>query len=546
MRNERKISLLLFLVFVLSAFSSVLRAEGLLDVTKFIAKSGKSRTDHKDQVQFLGLMDATDQDLLAVLDANDIVVSFDCNDLLSPLEWTFPVNSDSYKNGKYNYARTENASQSFFKYDPANGKVLFKVKNGDLTGLSCPMTVTITIGSYSAQVELDEEIVNGTKKPCPPQFLMGVRSTMTVDKILSKLGAKPGTDSVTAQGYFSVAGDCDMSSPMIAELGDQTLTVEGINFTPNATGTIEQCRSASSQEGPLVTAKFDFANCKYKLQVKNAVIEESGPVDFGIDCFGNDLPDQPVDLPSPSCQRYELERYRCYDQLGRDWTYSASYSIEDSEGMTDTSGTTSGTISVAGSPVYIDGHECYSVSASTPDSTVSTSWYEDYYGTHQYGWGNFNDLISYDIEMDALLAMPKQLCVGQTYCDTGTFEGDYDLDLGPYSLDIDIYDFKGTAKTCTTLLGFEPITVSYGTFPSAAKIQTNLVLNGTMRIEVDYYGQILRAKANFQMTMNQMAWGVEDMGMVKVETEMLVKMSVAGENIWVRMTETDQLTSYSP
>ncbi len=509
------------------------------EIQKCSVRAGRSAD--QDSIQFSGLLDAIEAHFLMAM-GGDVVVTVDADNMPDPLEWVFPIDEVSLKRGKYNYSRKENASQSSFKFDTKNGKMLFAAKNVDLTGLACPATVTVTIGAYSADIELVEDIVNGSRMPCPPQFLRGVLDWMMVDKVQVRFGKKPGTDSFSINGFFTILGVYDKLNPMVASLDEQTFTVSGSQFVNR--GYSESCNKGTCEEGPQIKAKFDFAKCTFQIQVSNAVIDGSGEMDFGINCFGNELPEQDIDIQG--MQRYELERYRCYNQFGRDWTYSANYSLQDSEGLTNSSGTTSGTVSVASIPVTIDGHPCFSVSSSTPDATVSSTWYEDYYGMHMYSWGNANDMVSFDTEMDALLAMPTLLSVGQTHKTSGTFTGEYNLDLGPYSMDIDIYDFKGKASIITTLLGFEPVTVPYGSYANAAKVQVLQTLDGSMMVEVDYYGQILRARLRFKATIDQIWWGVEDMGVVKSSSDMLIKMSGGGENIWVSMTETDQLTGYNP
>ena len=66
----------------------------------------------------------------------------------------------------------------------------FSAKKTDLTGLSCPITFTVQIGSYSAEMQIDEDIVNGTKKPCPPQFMMYVKGSLQALKAKAKKGKK--------------------------------------------------------------------------------------------------------------------------------------------------------------------------------------------------------------------------------------------------------------------------------------------------------------------------------------------------------------------
>ena len=50
----------------------------------------------------------------------------------------------------------------------------FSAKNVDLTGLICPITFGIQIGGYAAKMLLDKEIVNGPKKPYPPELMEGI------------------------------------------------------------------------------------------------------------------------------------------------------------------------------------------------------------------------------------------------------------------------------------------------------------------------------------------------------------------------------------
>ena len=526
------------LLFVgLLASSFIVSAAAASEISRCSVKAG--RLSSTDSMMFSGLLSATVAELEA---ASEIVVSLDAADM-DRLDFVFPVDGQTYRAGTYRCVRRVEASHEMFTFLPSNGRMIFLARNVDLTGLSCPITVTVTVGAFSVEMELDESVVNGSRLPCPPQFLMGVRDWMMVNTAQVRAGRRPGTDILIVRGYFAVEGDYNKSNPMVARLGGQTFTVAGNEFT--TTGTLERCARKASQEGPRVTAQFNFSRCSFLLQVTNAVINDSGQVAFEMDCFGHSLPAQAIAIAGPAAPRYELERYRCYNASGRDWTYSASYGIEDSEGLTDSSGTTSGTVGVGASPVVVDGHACYPVSCSTSEATVSSTWYEDYYGMHMASWGNANDMVSFEAETQALLAMPTLLSVGQRHRAAGAFTGDYDLDLDYYGMDVDIYDFRGTASVDTTLLGFESVTVPYGSYSSAAKVQTRQMLNGSLMVEVDYYGRIIRARLRFQATIEQTWWGVEDLGIVKISSSMMIRMAGGGENIWIRMSETDELTGCS-
>ncbi len=261
-----------------------------LTISKFTVKAGK--VAGLDSVQFAGQMNATVSDILT---ANEIIVSLDCVGLAAPKEWVIPVGEIEYKNNQFKYVHNGNVSQRNFMYSLANGKVSFKAVNVDLKGLVSPLTVTITIGANSTQVELDESIINGPKKPCPIQFLMRVRNSLSVDTFKVKPGKNPGTDSFTVQGTFTISGDYDKANLLAVTLGGQTFTVPGGQFINNKD--TERCKKALSIEGPVVDAKLDFVKCTYTISVKNATITQSGLAEFGIGCFGYSLPTQSVFVP---------------------------------------------------------------------------------------------------------------------------------------------------------------------------------------------------------------------------------------------------------
>jgi len=75
------------------------------------------------------------------------------------------------------------------------------------------------------------------------------------------------------------------------------------------------------------------------------------------------------------------------------------------------------------------------------------------------------------------------------------------------------------------------VVVPYGSFDEAARVHTKQTLNGTMAVEVDYYGQILRARLRFQSVVEQTWWGVEDVGVVKTASDLLIRMAGGGRAI---------------
>lgn len=511
-----------------------------LSISKCTVTAGKG--DFSDSITITGLLESAAEHIEG---STEINVKIDCNSI-SILSQPFPVNNDTFKKGKFKGVVKEGVSTYTFDCDMKSTKFTFTAKKVNLTGLCCPFTLIIEIlPTGGAGAVLDEDIVNGAKC-CPLPLLMGVADSMKIDKVKLTCGKAPGTDSLTVSGFFTIANkDYDTNHPFCVTSGSQAFAIPGSQFSRK--NLVETCNNVVTADGPVISSKLDFNKCTFVVSIKNAVIKDSGDVEFIMDCFGNELSSQISLSNSP---RYELERYRCYDVLGRDWTYSADYQViidapDDVEIDSQETGSTTGFVSVANQMTTIDGHECNTVSVSASDSTMYSQWYEDYYGTHQYSWGNAgSDLMGFEANMDFLMAVPKVLPVGQTFKNSGPFTGEFDLGLND---SIDIYDFKGKANISTTLLGFESVTVPYNgntTFDNAAKVQINLTLNGSMILYIEMYDMRIRTK--FQAAMNQTWYGVEDMGVVKCNSDMSMKLTIFGESIYMNMTEEDVLTGYNP
>jgi len=139
-------------------------------------KAGKK--SNGDSMKLSGLLSATTADLT---EADTVIVAIETDDIpdLNTTRYTIPITN--LKNGKYksSKAKPENKSDpvTSFKFDSVKGKFKFSGKKLDLTGLSCPITVTIQVGDYAAEIVLQEDIVNGAQKPCPPELMACIGSS---------------------------------------------------------------------------------------------------------------------------------------------------------------------------------------------------------------------------------------------------------------------------------------------------------------------------------------------------------------------------------
>jgi hypothetical protein len=218
---------------------------------------------------------------------------------LDPITFRFPINAETYIDGKYKSLKDKSADKSdpvlSFSYDSAKSTMKLSAKNVDLTGLRCPITLTVTIGDYVVEEQLEEDIVNGPKKPCPLQLVMGLWDSLDVSKFKAKKGKADDTDSFSISGTFTIDGSFDTAQPVDITLGPDTFSVPGSEFVLKKDA--YSCKKVEISNG-FVTAKFDTAKCTYSIKVTKTTLNGSGDVDFSLDIFGNDLQAQDqVTLP---------------------------------------------------------------------------------------------------------------------------------------------------------------------------------------------------------------------------------------------------------
>jgi N-acetylneuraminic acid mutarotase len=252
-----------------------------------------------DRITFSGFMDAGEARLNAAM-GGDIVVSLWTDRVPDPdaTTFSFPINEDTFVKGIYKAPKEKGADKSdpvlLFSYDSKKGTMTFSARNVDLTGLYCPISLSIEIGGYFVETELDEDIVNGPKNPCPLPLMMGVRDSLDALKFKAKKGNKNDSDSFDISGTFTVDGTFDTAQPVDIILGPDTFSVPGSEFTQNKGS--YSCKKFDSGNG-IVTAAFDTAKAAFSIKITNTSLNGSGDVDFSLDIFGTVLPSVPVSLP---------------------------------------------------------------------------------------------------------------------------------------------------------------------------------------------------------------------------------------------------------
>jgi hypothetical protein len=268
----------------------VFTPSGTLRIDKANVKAGKFRG--ADSLRLSGTLNATEADLLNAV-GGTITVVVDAEYVPDPREttFTFQVPAASVRKGKYKSPKDPVARLSL---DTIKGTLRFAAKNVDLTGLGCPITVEVQFGDYAARTQMGPGVVNGSK-PCPLPLMMGVKDTLSADKVKAKKGKTIGADSISISGTFTAAGGFNKALPVIITLGPDTFTIPGNDFILSNGRYL--CKSAESGNG-LITARFDTVKCTYSIRIKGANISGSGNVAFGVNVFGNALQASgPVTLP---------------------------------------------------------------------------------------------------------------------------------------------------------------------------------------------------------------------------------------------------------
>jgi hypothetical protein len=261
-----------------------------------------------DSILVWGLMSATDDDFD---NADEITVTFSAapQSVLIPIHTQhFPINEDTYNDGSFSglimecvdwsfistnitesVARTSSISstdpKSHFDYSVKTHKFKVTVKKADLSGLCSPVSMAIQVGSYSAETEIDENIING-KKPIPINLLMGVKNSLRVDKTKFTRDRKTGYITRSAvRGGFSVEKINEANlviNPVDITVGSMTFTIPAHTFE-YVKGKFA-CSKVPLPDGETASAAFDFNKCKFSLIIKGTKIPDAaGDADFKLE-----------------------------------------------------------------------------------------------------------------------------------------------------------------------------------------------------------------------------------------------------------------------
>jgi hypothetical protein len=244
-----------------------------VSITKCTIAAGKNNIG---AISISGTMDVNAHDLDT---AGSFTITVDSNNMLSPCAGIFPVNGNSLKNDKYSYVLTESRTKKSFKYVPATGKFSFTAKNVDLSGLSSPVTMRITIGDFAGAAHAGERTVNGLRKPAPTTLMLGVKNTLRINSC--KIAR--GKDKLSLKAAIAVEdANVNLAETDVAvTLDSQTFTIPAGSFAASKNKFV--CKNADVNEGGLATGTFDANRCSFLLTIKETrITSQSEYVNLGI------------------------------------------------------------------------------------------------------------------------------------------------------------------------------------------------------------------------------------------------------------------------
>jgi protocatechuate 3,4-dioxygenase beta subunit len=261
--------------------------EVALTISKCVVKAGK--TTGEDRIILTGTFDTALENLQ---DANAIEVELlSASDSYSVYTESIDFDYSDVTRDKYNYKykvpKGGDGAITNLIVDLNKKTIILKADKVDLTGLSCPLELDITVGSYLLSGEADEDVVNGSRKTIPITLMKTYKDCLNVTKAKVKSGRSG--DVFVVQGTIAVEdmNAADLTGQdVVITWGSQSFTVAQGSMTLQSTDKYK-CKSSSVTEGGTMLGIIDFNKGIYVIAIKDASLDsKSGMIDFGLS-FGN-------------------------------------------------------------------------------------------------------------------------------------------------------------------------------------------------------------------------------------------------------------------
>ncbi|MBN2375410.1 MAG: hypothetical protein JXD22_03350 [Sedimentisphaerales bacterium] len=263
---------------------------GDITISKLTINAGKSRETPSDKITILGTL-------------TDAPESFDGTENLSVqirsgtesfngLDVSIPINTDpgvklSASKGitkKLKYLNSS-APSVVISIDLAKGKFAYTAQNADLTGLKDTVSVTLSLDDFTVSEEVDEDIINGTRKLIPLSLLSGHTDALRVSS--AKVGKK--ADTLAVKGEIAAASSIDLRTEQVTiTWGGQNFVIPENNFQKKKeTAEKYTLKKLTLGDDTVADANIDLDKGSFSIKFKSTTIQAvSGTVNFGISLTG--------------------------------------------------------------------------------------------------------------------------------------------------------------------------------------------------------------------------------------------------------------------
>jgi len=247
-------------------------------------------------------------------------------------------------------------------------------------------------------------------------------------------------------------------------------------------------------------------------------------------------PLEPRCLLSGAPESYNLMSLLGYDRRGASWKYNTVATYVDLDDQTTTR-SQSTKVNIATAQAKFDGQLSNVVKFYGPDVTLTSAWYSNSKGTFQslsFTSGAIGEL---NITLHDTKIAPKSMVVGQTYHDTGTFDGRINDDVLGESL---TGTFSGNDTVTSGLSRHQTIRTKAGSY-DAIKGSYEVTVTGKLKLNIA--GETINV--DFSADQNTVFWAVPNVGVAKHITSATVTYQAPDQDPFsTKLDETSSLASY--
>jgi len=262
-------------------------------IEKVVVKAGKDRGTPSDAIILLGTITGG-PDNFDGIENLDIQVGSDAV-VFDDLDRTIVIHSDpdvklTARKGVTNKLKYLNSAgtTTLITVDLATGKFFLVARAINLTGLNGSLSVDLSLDDFEVSSEVDEDIINGSKKFASLCLLSGHTDALRIKS--AKVGKK--ADTLKIQG--EIAGDADNQNadlaaiPVTIRWGDVDFVIPAEKFIDKKnSGKFTVKKLELPGNGAILTATIDLQKCTFKISVRNSpTLMNSGIVSFVIE-FGD-------------------------------------------------------------------------------------------------------------------------------------------------------------------------------------------------------------------------------------------------------------------